>query len=88
MRSSLRTKASAGENYMKEENIVNESESATSLTRSEQGRTTMSKLVKGMAPLCSVYNVDLRSLAEKHVLGVRKDASGNVQLLLSCLSTT
>lgn len=41
----------------------------------------MTKLVKPMTPLCSIHDVDCRTLAEKHVLGIEKDPSRNVEFI-------
>lgn len=47
---------------MKEQDIVNESEATNSSAPSEGGRTEKSKLVKPMALLCSIQDIDFRDL--------------------------
>lgn len=53
---------------MKQENIVNESDTAASSTLSKKRRTAVSKLAREMALLYSVPDVDSSTLAEEHEL--------------------
>lgn len=71
-KSLLVTGAGAGTPEMKEEHIVVESELAASSTLSEEEGTTMTKLIKSMAPLCSIYDVDFRTFAEEHELSLER----------------
>lgn len=54
---------------LKVEYIVKEIELAASLTKSKQRRTTIGKILKMMAPLCFVYEVGFRNLAEEDKRG-------------------
>lgn len=48
-----------------------ESNLAASSTLSKAVRTAMSKLIKKMTLLFSIYNVDFRNLVQEHELDVR-----------------
>lgn len=54
----LEAKVGAGPHDLKEVDIVNESEPAAYSTLTEEMRTAMRKLIKEMARLCSVYNIN------------------------------
>lgn len=59
------------------------SELAASSTLSEKKRTTECKLVKEMALLCSIHDLDFRSMVEKHNFGLREDLSEKVEFYLA-----
>lgn len=43
----------------------------------------INRLVKAMDPLCSIYDVSLRTSAEKHDLGIGDDPSAKVDFVLA-----
>lgn len=53
---------------MKKEDIMEQNELTASSIQSKQGMTTMSKIIKARAPLCSIYNVEHRNRAEEDKL--------------------
>lgn len=61
---------------VKEAEIMHDSEPGLSLTLREEKRTAMSKIVEVVDPLCSIYDADLRNLAEMHELVVGENLSG------------
>lgn len=71
----LVTGAGKGAHDMKEGDIVDENEPSTSSTPREQERAAIIKLAKDMAPLCSIYDMDFRTLSEKYRSGVRERLS-------------
>lgn len=68
---------------MKEGDSVGESEPTASSTLSEEGSTAIRILVKAMAFLYSIHDVNFRYLAEEHELGVREHLSGKVNLVFA-----
>lgn len=80
---SLGTGVGADTHDMTEEQSVDYSEPATSLTLSKNGRTAIRKLVKKMAPIYLIYNVDYRKLLQEHESGVGKDLTENVDCVLT-----
>lgn len=63
---SLETGASVTIQEMKEKDIVDESKPAASFTLSEKVRTAISKLLKLMALLRSIYDLNIRNLVKEH----------------------
>lgn len=76
----LERRASASYFGMKEVGIVHESRAAAFSTVSENEKTTMSKIVEEMSPLCTVYEVDFRNVSEGHEIGVENALSGKGDL--------
>lgn len=68
---------------MKEEDITDESEPAASSTLSKSTRSSMRKLVKAIALLCSSYDVDFRKLVKEHELVVGNVLGGSVGFILA-----
>lgn len=66
---------------LKKENVLDEFHSTTSSTISQKGNTEMSKLLNEKAPVCSIYDVDSRYLAEERNLVVRGDLNGRVDVV-------
>lgn len=58
--------AGAHAEKMKDEDVVDESETAASSTVSKEGTAVMGKLAKAMNPLCSIYSLQFRIWVEKH----------------------
>lgn len=54
-----------------------------SSTVSEEGKTAMSKLIKDMASVCSIYDADFSNLTEEHELGTGGDVKGREDLVLA-----
>lgn len=61
---------------------MDKSKRATPVTLIGKGRLSMSKFVKEMASLSSVYDVVLRNIVEKHELGVEENLCGNLNFVL------
>lgn len=53
-----------------ETKLIDQSEPAASSSLSEEERSAVSRLVKMMALLCSVHDVDFRNLVKDHILDV------------------
>lgn len=68
---------------MVEEDFVDGSEPIASATLREEEKTVMIKLVKTMATLFSIYDIDYRNLKGEHGLVVGEDLSGKVDFVLS-----
>lgn len=67
---------------IKEENIADEEESAGYLTLSKRWRSEMYKTVTVMAPLCPIYDVNVRNLPVEHDRSVEENQSGEVSFSL------
>lgn len=81
--SSLKTEVGAGSHYMKEEEIVDDSQhSACSILR-KAGRTAISKYVKEITSLCSIFDMDFGNLPDEHCTSMREDRSGKENLVLA-----
>lgn len=79
----MKTGADEGAQDMKKEVVLHEMASAMfSALREEEG-TTMSKLVKEMAPCCSIYTVDFRNLVTVHALDFGQDLSAKLDFILT-----
>lgn len=61
---------------------MNDIETAVSSTLSEEGKIEVSKLVKQMDFLCSIYDADFRVLVEEKRSGVGEDLSAHVDFVL------
>lgn len=82
---SLETDADAGVENMKEEDIVQKSDSAASSTVSETRWIELSKLVIAIAGLCFIYNLNVRNLVEEHELGIKENLAIKKKCLLADL---
>lgn len=58
----LETGADASAHDIGKRYIVDKSEPVASSTLHEESKTVMSKLVKSIAPLCLIYDVEFRNL--------------------------
>lgn len=65
---------------------MNKSEFASSSTLRKKERTEIGKLVKAMAPLCYVYDVDFRNLVAEQEPAVREKLTGKLFFVLANLS--
>lgn len=74
----LNTRAAANLQEMKEDDIKYYSESAAISTLSKEWGTAMSKLVKAMTPLCSIYDVAFKNFEKEPELGVGEDLTKTV----------
>lgn len=81
--SSVKTRADAINQDMKEDDIVYGSKAATFSNMSKKAGNAMSTLFKALAFLCIIYDMDFRSLAEKQKLGVEEELSRVVDLVLA-----
>lgn len=68
---------------MEEEDSVDECEAAASSTVIKERRAPMNKFVKEVAPFCSIYGMDFKTLTKGHELGVREGQNGKVNLILA-----
>lgn len=84
----LDTGASTGSDDNQKEDIMDEIEFATFSTMSEEQRTRKRRLVKEIALLCFIYEMDFRNLAEEKNLGVGEDLSVRWNLFRPILYTT
>lgn len=60
---------------MKEEDVADESEPVQSSTLIEKEKTAMSKVVKEIASLCSIYDVNFKNVTREHEFSVSSDLS-------------
>lgn len=67
---------------------MDEIEPAVSSPLSKERRTTMSKLVEHMTPLCCIYDVDLINLSEEDELGVGKNLRGKLDFFWPTICKT
>lgn len=82
MRSSPQgTKADAGVQEEKEEDIVDETEPSASSNLSEEEKTAMSRIVKAMDLLSSIYDVAFRNLMKELELAVNEKSNGKVDFV-------
>lgn len=79
---SIETGTSADTHDMEGEDSEHEIEPAAFSTLSEEISAAMSKLVKKIADLCSIYDGNLKTLVERHELDVGKDLSKKVDFVL------
>lgn len=79
----LETEAGAEYDDKRELDVVDEIAPAPVSTLRKKRRTVMSKAVKDMDPLCSIYHVNYRSLVEEHKLGVGGDLIGREDFVWS-----
>lgn len=79
---SLERETRTGPNKKEEEYIVDKSAPAVSSALPKKRRTVMSRLVKEMAPLCSIYDVDSTNLVEEHELGLGDGLSVKLDVVL------
>lgn len=82
VKSPLETEASTSGHEVKEEDIVDECKPAASATLREEKRTTMIKIVNALDPLCSIYEVNFKHLAEENKLGVKEGLRWKVKFVL------
>lgn len=87
-KSSLEMGACEGVHDIKEENIADESEPAASSTLTEEWKTAMSKLVRAMAILCFIYEVDFNNLMKEHEHCLGDYLSGREDFFWQTLCTT
>lgn len=80
---SLKTRGHASAYDIKEKYVFDEIESATSSNLREARKTAMRKLIKGITPVCSIYEVDSRKLTEKHERFTTEGVSGKGILFLA-----
>lgn len=78
----LETGADVGLQEMKEKDILDGSELAASSTLREEGRLVITKFIKAMALLYSIFNADFRNLVEEHELMVGEDLTVEVDFVL------
>lgn len=67
-KSSPKAEADAGSRKFKEEDTMDESKQTACSTLSKEKKTKVSKAVKEMALLCSIYDVNFRYFAKEHDL--------------------
>lgn len=75
---STETGADVGEDDIKDESSVHELECTATSILSKVGTTEMSKHIQEIAPLCSMYDVDVTNMADKREIGFREYLSGKV----------
>lgn len=63
----------ANAHNMEKEGVVDDVEPVEFSTLRKSNEIVMSKLIKKMSPLCSIYEDDFQNLAEEHKLGERKN---------------
>lgn len=68
---------------MREEDLVDNCESAAFLTLSKTESTEIGKRIKSMAPSCFIYNVNFRTLVQEHKLDVEDDPGMKGDFLLA-----
>lgn len=67
---------------MKEVDIVDEIETASSSSLIKEQSIALSEFVKYVALLCSIYNVGFRTMADVHVLGIGENRIERVDFIL------
>lgn len=74
-----------GSDVLKEEDIVYGIKPTAFWSLNKEERTAVSRLVEGVGSLCLTYDVEYRNVADKHVLGTRKNLRRKVDLVLADL---
>lgn len=69
----LGTPAGTGAQDMKEEDTVKKIDPSAFSTVRKERRTTMSKLVKQVAPFCSIHDVYIKNLAKEYDFGLEEN---------------